>query len=547
MTGRSRSRAGSVARVVLAMVAMASVMHYRDDVHPANEASRIYAALALVDHGTVALDPVFDDVAPGWRAAGRPPNLDVAVFEGSYRLDKAPGVTLLAVPVVAAIRAAGGHPSFATLTWLLALLLAALPSAAFAEMLRRRLRRERVPGGNLWAAGLVLATPWLAYGGMLFGHALAGSLAGAGVLLALGPLARQGEGVPATTGDVARTGRRAARSLLAGLLLGLAVLAEYPVALLAVLACAALAADRRWRALGFVVLGALPAAATLLAWNAANFGSPFAMSYGFKNAAAFAAIHSQGAYGMTWPSAQRLFGLLLGPTRGLLFLAPWLAGGLAGAVVAAFDRDLARPWRVVLAVGVPAWCLWISGFVDWTAGASIGPRHLLAGLPLLVIGAPVMARRVAAYRAGPVVLAAMAGGIASSFLLDAVAAWTFPYADKAIVNPVAELAMPVLLEAGTAPTAWDAFLPVPAGALLALAAALVLLLPALFRRVTPRALAVAVTVATLHLWVATLPETPPGDTKRLLQNRAWAFEMLGRDDLAAAVRAGMRREAPPPP
>ena len=210
MTGRSRSRAGSVARVVLAMVAMASVMHYRDDVHPANEASRIYAALALVDHGTVALDPVFDDVAPGWRAAGRPPNLDVAVFEGSYRLDKAPGVTLLAVPVVAAIRAAGGHPSFATLTWLLALLLAALPSAAFAEMLRRRLRRERVPGGNLWAAGLVLATPWLAYGGMLFGHALAGSLAGAGVLLALGPLARQGEGVPATTGDVARTGRRAA-------------------------------------------------------------------------------------------------------------------------------------------------------------------------------------------------------------------------------------------------------------------------------------------------------------------------------------------------
>ena len=254
-------------RVLALTVALGVVQHYRNDLHPANEASRIYAALAIVDHGTVALDPVFDDIAPGWRGSGRPPNRDVSVFEGSYRLDKAPGVTLLAVPVLGAMRLAGLEPSFSTLAWLLSLLFSALPAALFAEGLRRRLLADRMPPAI--SAGIVLATPWMAYGGMLFGHSLAAALAGGGMLLALGPIPVDPErsGAPGEA-----PGRDRFRTAVAGLLLGLAVLTEYPAVVLAILVAASLAVDpARRRLLPWLALGALPAVAGLLAWNQANF------------------------------------------------------------------------------------------------------------------------------------------------------------------------------------------------------------------------------------------------------------------------------------
>lgn len=545
---------GSTVRVVLMVLAMASVQHYRDDVHPANEASRVYAALALVDHGTVALDPVFDDFFPGWRTAGHPPNVDVSRVDGSFRLDKAPGLTLFAVPILGLLRAAGFHPSFATLTWLLAVLLSALPSALFAEALRHRLRRDGRAGGDLVAVGTVLATPWLIYGGLLFGHALAASLAGGGLLLVLGPTRPNGDD----------GGRRSAA--IGGLLLGLAVLTEYPVAALAILGSGAMAVDRsRRRLLPWVMLGALGPACGLLAWNDACFGSPFAVSYGYKAASNLAAVHAQGAFGFTLPSAERLAGILIGPRRGLLFLAPWMLAGLAGSLMAASNRGFTAAWRVALGAGVPAWCLLVSGFVDWTAGASVGPRHLLPGLPLMAVGSMVLLQASPASAGRRIALAAAAGPILSAFALSAAAAWTFPYAIESIVNPVAELAIPVLLEAGPAPTVWDGLLPRPLGALLALAAGLVLLglplgrflgigqacqvrtgaiegVPSPAGTLAPgRLLAAAFVTAVLHLAGATLPETSPEHTASLLRNRAWAFEMLGRDDLATAVRDGINR------
>lgn len=565
-TESHRSRTHAVLLFAGLVLALASVRHYRDDVHPANEAVRIYAAMAIVDHGTIALDPVFDEIAPGWRQAGTPPNRDAAVRDGRYLLDKAPGLTLAAVPIVAALRLAGLRPGFGDLAWGLSLLLCALPTAAFALFLARRLQRDAAtataPG---WvAASLVLATPWLAYGGMLFGHAPAAALAGFGAMWALGPLAAgaSSDGT-AAAGHAARPHRD---GFLAGLALGGAVLVELPVAALAaVLTLAVLLDGRARQRLPALLAGAAIPAATLLAWNAASFGHPLAMSYGFKGDETFAAFHAQGLYGVSWPTAERLWGVLAGARRGLLFLAPWLALGLAGAAAAALDRGLSRGWRFALSAGGLGFPVLMAGFVDWTAGASMGPRHLLAGLPLLGIGAARLLARADGAPAGAWLRPVAAGLAASSALLCAIGAWVFPYFGSQVANPVFEVALPVLLEAGFAPTCWNAWLPGAWGALPAAAGAAIAAIAAGrldggargtsgadggtdVRRSAPRvaALVMLPIAAAAHVGLAALPRsTDAGALRQVLATRATAFEMLGRDDLAASVREALRRKPAP--
>jgi hypothetical protein len=388
------------------------------------------------------------------------------------------------------------------------------------------------------SAGIVLATPWMAYGGMLFGHSLAAALAGGGMLLALGPIPVDPErsGAPGEA-----PGRDRFRTAVAGLLLGLAVLTEYPAVVLAILVAASLAVDpARRRLLPWLALGALPAVAGLLAWNQANFGSLLLLSYGYKNDPEWASICTQGAFGMTYPSLERLNGILLGPSRGLLFVSPWLLAGFAGAFAALRNRQLAPAWRVTLGAGIPAWCLWIGSFVDWTAGDSFGPRHLLAGLPLFAVG-------VAVFLAGPAgryrfVRPILWGLMASSFLLVVATAWTFPYLDPAVANPVAEIAVPALLQAGPAPSSLDPWIPWPIGPLVSIACALGLAglgawaERARFREVL--AWTVAAASAVIHLAIVTIPETPPEAGARLRDSRAMAFEMMGRADLADQVRRG---------
>lgn len=520
------------------LVAVATPMHYRAAIHPANESARLYAALAIVQYGTVALDPVFDRYVPGWRRAGGTPNVDVSYAEGRYVLDKAPGLTLLAVPVVAALDAVGAHPEapehFPWVLWLLALLLVGLPSAAAALHMEAALRRAGSPAAALIAPAALLATPWLAYGGLLFGHGLAAALVASGALLILGPPGHQ----PPDAGAPS-PGRR--DGLLGGLLLGLAVLTELPVALLVIALLAAAAADvERRRALPWVVLGGLGPALALGAWNAVCFGSPFALSYGFKADPAFAAIHSQGAYGITAPSLERLGGILISPTRGLLHLAPWLAAGLVAAGAAAFDRRLPRAWRVALPAAGLGFPIAISGFVDWTAGASMGPRHLTPVIPLLALAAAL------ALRGRPRATAVVAALIASSALLCAAGAWSFPYFPRRLENPLFELAIPVALDGG-APAALDALLPAPLGILLGVVALIAALGPPIARSLAAAgrpalvaALALALTVT--HVGLAALPETQgPKATRTVLIERANALDVLGHEAQARAIRAALRR------
>jgi len=516
--------------VALTLV-LGSVRHYRDDIHPANEAARIYAAMAIVDHGTVALDPVFDELDPGWRLTGQPPNRDVSKFNGRYLLDKAPGLTLAAVPVIAALRFFNLDLGFGDLAWLLALMFCALPTAAFAVFLQNFVRKQGM--GPPWlSVALVLATPWIAYGGMFFGHAPAAVLIGFGAILGLGPLVK--DGGKTTRGN----------AFLAGLSLGLGVLVELPAAFLAVFITVAVIADRRSRTkLGWFIAGAALPAIMLFGWNYINFGSPLTMAYGHKQDAAFAVYHSQGLFGISWPKLTRLWGIIFSPQRGLLFLAPWLAVGFMGAIYSIFDGKITVGWRIALATGALGFPLIMAGFVDWMAGDSMGPRHLLVSMPFIGIGVSRGYTLAVSEAQMKWLHGVSIGLVISSFLMCAVGAWVFPYFGQNITNPLFEVATPVMLEAGFLPTIWGRLSMLPVVLALALVSAIIFWFSSGFgnlKRHLAFMVIIPIVTAAIHIGTASIPSSE-GKNRQILQSRAMAFELMGRDDLADTIRTALRK------
>lgn len=516
--------------LALVLLVLASPQHYRDDFHSANEASRIYATMALVDHGTFHIDPVFDQYFPGWRSRGQPPNTDMAVRDGHYLLDKAPGITLLSVPVLALIRVTGIEFGYAHLAWLLSLLFSAIPTLLFVLLLVRRLRRAVGESAlaQLVGPGIVFASPWLFFGAQLFSHALSASLVGAGTLLALGPLSTESP-----------DRRQVREGILGGLCLGGAVLVEYPCAIVAASVCLAAAIDaNRRKRLPWIVVGGVGPALVLLTWNTLVFGSPLAFSYGFKANPVMVADHAQGLYGLSLPSADALYGLLLSPQRGLFFLAPWLVAGLIGAVWVWRDRRFPRSWRTILLIGVVGIPIFFSGFGGWHGGHTLGPRYLLFCFPLYGIAAAVATYRISRHRLAPLFLGPLAGLVLSSFALCLAAHVGFPYVSSDVVNPVFEVVLPVLFEGGPSPTIWSPLIGAFGFGILLLACLVVLAL--LVRRALRRtggdgprtraappghllSIAFLAVALTLHLLVGTLATTPDRNTVK--HERAFAHDL----------------------
>ena len=547
--GLSAAARRALLLLLLGLVAVGSARKYREEFHPANEAGRVHAAMAIVDHGSLRLDEVWDDVYPGWRDSGRLPNADAAVRDGHYLLDKPPGVTLLVVPVIAFLRLAGIDPGLASLLWVLALLLAALAAVLFLLAFLRWLREsfgERA-GVLLVAPAVVLATPWLLFGSQAVGHSLAAALAGVGALLALGRLDATDPG-----GHPVRGG------LLGGLALGGAVLSESSAALLALGAALALLADpARRRRLPWLVLGGLGPALVFLAWNQASFGDPFAYGYAFKASPGMAAAHGQGILGLGAPRLDAMWGLLFSARRGLFFHSPWLLLAPIGAVWACRDAAIARAWRLLALLGVLVVPVLLAGFADWHGGGTLGPRYLVFVLPLFGVGAALAVDRLSRSARGRIALAAATGLLLSSVALQLVANAGIPSVDQLVANPMAEVVIPVLSEAGPVGTVWDPLVGTTLGALIAIAAAIAVLLrvgrgvdarPILDAWRPSRRLAAGLFLGAIavHALAVAIPRTtePPGRTI-VLRARLGAYRFLGNGDLSRRTEREILRVEQP--
>ncbi len=301
-----------------------------------------------------------------------PTLFDRAVFDGKTYSDKAPGMSFLAIPTYELERAAGiakapsGWQDEGDLSlWLLRLLTSGVLFLASVIVVGRL--AERYVRGTGAATAAIFGTATLAapLAPTFFEHDAAGAFGIAAFALVL------------------RSGGRRGTLALAGLCAGVAVLFEYATALI-VVALAVLCAVRLGRRCVWFVLGGVPAAIALAAYDWAAFGSPFHLSYRYIVGRLGDRQH-HGFFGIGLPTLHGLSEVLF-VDRGLLVFSPVLVAAAAGLVL--MWRRGRRGEALVAVVVTVAFLLSDAGYFLPYGGGTPGPRFFAAALPFLALGLP---------------------------------------------------------------------------------------------------------------------------------------------------------------
>lgn len=381
-----------------------------------NERSRVFLTMALYERGAISIDA---EVA---RFGGL---ADIARVGEHYYCDKAPGTSLLGVPVYAIARALR-PASFWTdsdvlqlLRWALMLPIALLGLFALPRLLRKLSVSDE--SAALTTVAWPLATIALHYAGALYGHHLVAVALVVGLALVLC--------MPSLLGLA-----------LAGLSTGIAGLIEYqaaPACILIALWVAYAFRARPWLVVAFA-LGALPSVLVLGAYNTAAFGGPLEVSYNHIGNPGMAAFHNHGIGGVDTPKLEAVLGLLISVHRGLFKTAPIMLLVLPGLVLL-FQRE--RALGISVAGMLLAYLLFMSGFDTWWAGWSFGPRLLVPLFGVAMIPIAFALDRLRTSLAGACIVGSF---LLLGFAQSAAMRATFFEAPDTLFNPVFELAAPAL-------------------------------------------------------------------------------------------------------
>ncbi len=405
-----------------------------------NEFSRIALSVAIADSGSICLDDVAKVKAYGL-------SQDRSTRDGRTYSDKAPGLSFAAVPAVVLLKMLlplapqSDLPAYWPLRHLLTGAMVALPGALLIFLI---LRKHPVASGKRHASIAVifaLTTPLLTYATLFFSHVPAALLVTAAFVMLLRP-GRSGPG-PSP-----------AAAALSGALAGYAVVTEYPTVIAGLVLVLALFLQRApWRVLlSFAVggsIGVLPA----LVYHHFAFGSAWTTGYAFKSHADHAAIHAQGLLGVTFPTAERLWGVLFSAQRGVVYYCPLLMLAPVGFVVMAV-RKRANTWPLVLlSVGYVSFA---AGFVDWQGGWCAAARHLTPALPLLVFPIAEAIDVMAARLWSRIAVVLLAGISLSSAVLTVAVTPFFP---EVYAVPLAQVAMRSILDGAVTPNLVSEFTP----------------------------------------------------------------------------------------
>jgi hypothetical protein len=404
----------------------------------ANSDTRIAQTRAIVDDHTLFIDRYAADL------------VDRSAYRGHFYSDKAPGVSLLAVPVYASLRAVlpaafFSDSLFFMVRYLLTVAVVGLPSALFVGLMWRFLlplagRR----GAALLSAGYALGTMTWALSALLYSHVLAAiCVFGAFMLLYR----------PARTRRPVGPGRMA----LAGLLCGLSVCLEYPAGLVAaVLAVYAVALAWRattpapWTSLAAFFTAAAAGVAPVPLMNLAEFGNALSQGYAHLHGAAqFRNGMGHGVEGVGLPDLSAFWGITFSPYRGLFFLSPFLLLAVPGLAYM-WRRRSRRPAAAVCASAAVLMLVFNSSYYFWDGGVSLGPRHFMPALPFLMVPVACALRRQPWRRLAPWLV-----GI--SIAIVGLCCTTVLIFLPGILNPVVDLALYHLLH-GPTPNNWGLLL-----------------------------------------------------------------------------------------
>jgi hypothetical protein len=406
---------------------------YFEEMRSANELPRIYLTSAMVDEGRFAIDT-------GVRAHGT--TVDVSPSGGHFYSNKAPGSSMLAVPVYVLLKAVtGGEPSLAHKTWAFRIATGVLPTLLFLLLLWRFLVRFTGDGGGRPAAlaGYAAGSMAMIYSVLFVSHQLSAVCIASAWMLSVW---------------VVEDGRDVRLLAAAGFLAGAAPLVDYQAAFAGVPLAAYLiwklggSAPRRLGALALVTISSLPPIALLLFYHWRAFGHP--LRTGYAASETFAHFHQRGFLGMDRLRWEAFIGSTVAPDNGLLFLCPMLLLALPGFVLLARRRD---PWTLAITASVAViYLLFISSLSFWRGGWQVGPRYITVMLPFVLV--PVAVTLAAADRAtgwrGELAWAGAVALVAASILVYSLSAAVFPHFPETFENPVHELVLR-LLAAGHVP------------------------------------------------------------------------------------------------
>ncbi len=390
-----------------------------------NADTHLFLTVSVVDRGTLNIDP-FSQLTS-----------DIAAWHGHYYTDKAPGLSLLGVPLYALIKFTLLHgqsymaaPSMDMwVRYALAVALAALPTAITVWLLFGLLERMGVSRG--WCAGLALTyglgTIARPFASLFFSHQLSAMLCFGAFALAF---------------RLKREHLNARFAVVIGLLLGYALITEYPSAIaVAAIEAYLIMIPQRGRLLGIAAgLGTLPPLAIGALYNALAFGSPLHVGYGHLAGPLTLRIgQARGLFGVTHPHFAAIWGTTFSPYRGLFFLCPVLFLALPACVLLARRAGWRAEGLLCAAVAI-GFLLFNMSYFAWTGGASMGPRQVLVSVPFFILplgelvrpGQPLLLRRVTGTLA-----------IYSIALIELCAAVS-PIFGEVFISPVTQLVLPRL-------------------------------------------------------------------------------------------------------
>lgn len=357
--------------------------------------SRLNLVLAIVDQGTLAIDDYYQNTG------------DYALFEGRYYTDKAPGPSFLGVPVYAAVRPVlqsepvqnmienlAANPAFAAtqneegtgltgtkiyyaiVLYIVTVVVVGIPAALLGVLLYRFLLELGTGPG--WSAVIVLiyglATNAFAYAGAFYSHQLTAFLLFAAFFLGF---------------QMKQKRLKPVWVVGAGLLLGYALISEYPSALIAgAIFLYIFFSIPQWRWRGALILAGIPPGLLLMAYDWAIFRTP--LPVGYKYSELYTDLHSTGFMSLTYPHPSGLWGITFGSFRGLFFVSPVLLLAVAGFWLWWRSRRHRAEWLVCLWATV-GFFLFNSSSIMWQGGFSVGPRYLVPMLPFMITGLGALA------------------------------------------------------------------------------------------------------------------------------------------------------------
>ena len=403
---------------------------YYPKLQSANELPRVYLVKAMVEDHTFSIDR---GVAT-WGGTS-----DLSKYGGHFYQNKAPGASLVAAPVYALVRIAG-EPSLATTMWLCRIVTGVIPSLWLLWLLYGYLARfaPEPATRKLVLVAYAFGSMAFTYALQFYAHQLSAVCIAAAWILA---------------DDVAARARGVKTMIAVGFLAALAPVVDYQTAFAGLPLAGYIAVRMRpWsrhdftRAFVLAACGAIVPIAVLLYYHAACFGSPFATGYNY--AVTYAADHTHGLLGMTYPKWDAIVGSTIAPSNGMFALAPWWLLAIPGGVY--LWRAGERPLVVTVATLTAIFFYFVTSLTAWHAGWEVGPRYIVALQPFLL---PLVAATCAQWRADWRKLAASSGLVLIGVVIYTVSTATLPTWPDTFGNPLYEVAFRLLGDRAIAPNA----------------------------------------------------------------------------------------------